>query len=158
MGKRSRAREKTAIHEAGHVVVNIHFGLRFEDVTIHKDGSGEVQLRDIRFPESLSEADVYTIALFSGYAAEHVLLGEEFRVEAVDWDLYLRDVLPLFRKQHRFDAFTQRMMAKAATLIESHGSEIRVVADELYARGRLTEKEARNIVRKGGKRGNHRVV
>lgn len=136
---------KTAVHEAGHVVANIHFGLRFEDVTLSRDGSGEVQLRDVRYPESPSEADAYTIALFSGYAAEHVLLGEGLRVEGVDWDLYLQDVMPLFRRRRRFAAFTRRMLAKAVKLTEFHCSEIRAVADALYARRHLTEKEALRI-------------
>jgi len=136
----------TAIHESGHVVANLHFGLRFEDVVLTDNGSGgEVNLWDNQGPKNVSEAEPYTIALFSGYAAAHVILGEELVVEGGDWEYCRLRVLPLFRSGARFDAFTDKMLKAAVKFARNQSAKIQAVANVLLDRKRLSERDAKKI-------------
>jgi hypothetical protein len=87
----------------------------------------------------------FTTAIFAGYAAEHALLGEQLIVESEDWDRYYSRITPLFRKEHRFDAFSQKMLRAAVRFARLRSSEIHTIANALYTRRRLTEKQAQKI-------------
>jgi hypothetical protein len=137
----------TAIHESGHVVANLHFGLRFDEVVLTDDCSGgEVNLWDGQRPKNVSEAKPYTIALFSGYAAAHVILGDDLIVEEGDWEHCRLRVLPLFRSEARFDAFTDKMLKAAVKFARNQSAKIQAVANVLIKRKRLSESDAKKIV------------
>src|SRR5947209_3630323 len=84
--ERRRRREKewprlVATHEAGHAVVAIHFGWRFERVTIVPTWEYSGCLCGPRPPRlsqtSLERAEAYAAILQAGGAAEVVVLGRE---------------------------------------------------------------------------------
>jgi hypothetical protein len=62
-----------------------------------------------------------------------------------DWERYRLWVMPLFRKEYRFDAFTDKMLADAVRIAKAQRFKIQTVADALYKRRRLSEKDARRI-------------
>jgi hypothetical protein len=68
---------QVAIHEAGHVIANFHFGIRFVDVVINADGRGCVNALDTPAPRNLLEAEPFTVCRYAGVAAEQVMLRLE---------------------------------------------------------------------------------
>src|SRR5579872_6782334 len=100
-------RKETAVHEAGHVIANFHFGIPFVDVAINPDGSGCVNAPNTHEPRNLIEAEPFTIARYAGIAAEQVMLGRKpTHRDSEDFMAVWTFVRPLFRNEHRFDSFT----------------------------------------------------
>src|SRR5437016_6176824 len=96
----------TAVHETGHSVANVEYGFRFGRALLYPDGGGEVEIAQGYAPSSVSEAEAWVVALFAGYAAENVILNEPLTVEGEDWQQCWNKIRPLFRTEHRFEAFT----------------------------------------------------
>ena len=134
-----------AYHEAGHVLANLHFNIDFASASICEDGSGCVDLLQ-SFPSNVTEAEPFTIALFAGHAAEHVICGSDLRVEGDDWDTVYSRVLPLFRSSERFDTFTDKMLSKAVRLMQLRRNEVRTIGDALFAKKRLSKQQMLNIL------------
>jgi ATP-dependent Zn protease len=137
---------ETAVHEAGHVIANLHFGISFVDVVINPDGSGCVTAIDTPEPMNLSEATPFTIARYSGIAAERVMLGRETTDRnSEDYRTVWTFVRPLFRKEHRFDTFTDKMLNRAIRLIQLRRDAVSAVAAALLSHRRLTERQAKAL-------------
>jgi hypothetical protein len=96
---------QVAIHEAGHVIANFHFGIPLVDVVINADVSGCVNALDTPEPRNLLEAEPFKIARYAGIAADQVMLGlQSTNRDSEDYRTVWTFVRPLFRKDYRFES------------------------------------------------------
>lgn len=155
--------EQTAIHEAGHVVVEHALGLALHEVVMTHDIVE--QTGDYGYCTSPNPAFGYehasrrerratvraaAIGCLAGLAAEHVFYGVPLDLDNENaghdvqnvLDLVYRDELRVPRASYVGDdvtwAYINRLLREAARVVRRHRTEVQRVADELLKRGRLT--------------------
>jgi hypothetical protein len=144
--------QRIATHEAGHAVANFHFGQETLEVTLDFDDEKGVvaghTVSDAYSLDSVADAVPFSISLFAGYAAEHVLLGNEPRLadRQGDWQDFTQRVGPLFPNPRDLEDFEKQTMNDAVTLMQSYIPEVTRIADALCAKRRLTGLEIEELI------------
>ena len=135
----------TAIHEAGHALANLHFGIPFIEVSVFADGSGHVSGMGMSEPRTFIEAERFTICRIAGYVAEHIALGCELCIKGNDWFAVWTFVRPLFRTEHRFEQFTRKMDRRTVKFMQFRQAALVRIANALLEHRRLTRAEVTKL-------------
>jgi hypothetical protein len=154
-----------AIHEAGHAVAGVHYGIAFSHVTIvpadlgkGHEVQGHIKLgtapewatdsRTKDSPESRAYWERYLIQVWAGPAAHkkwrprhHILsyaLGDLEDFDRISEDMYSNSDIQ--------SAHFKFIEAQAKVFVDEQWDEIVAVAKELVERGTLTDEEVRAVI------------
>jgi hypothetical protein len=130
-------RWKTAVHEAGHAVVGIHYGVPIIRVGIGDDGAGFTDFNDCNYPAT----DCLSVMGLAGDAAVAEFFGL-IEDDADDRDKCFAMLAVHYQQPSAMMAVLER---RAASLVRRQRRNIDAIANALTARGILTGAEVRAI-------------
>ena len=135
-----------SVHEAGHVVAAIKFGLNLNRCEIGSDGFNFTHVNERKGHWHELEEDGrcamerYVIYTLSGWAAEHSILNQESTGSNHDFSHALVQLkcLPLPFELGTYHEYRENLKLRAVELVSQHHTEIQRIADELVDKRSLT--------------------